>query len=136
MQNLIHQGMEEGAVGLSTGLTYPPGMFASDDEIVALCAAIEPHGGFYCTHHRSYGAGALAAYRDSIEIGRRAGVPVHLAHAQLAFPLNKGRSDALLSMIERARAEGVAVSMDSYPYVAAAKHLPVGHPAVVGLPRR
>ena len=123
MQNLIHQAMAEGAVGLSTGLTYPPGMFASDDEIVALCAAIEPHGGFYCTHHRSYGAGALAAYRDSIEIGRRAGVPVHLAHAQLAFPLNKGRSGALLGMIDRARSGGVAVSMDSYPYIAASTYL-------------
>ncbi|MAG34901.1 MAG: N-acyl-D-amino-acid deacylase [Dehalococcoidia bacterium] len=129
MQTIIDQAMRDGAVGLSTGLTYPPGMFASDDEIVTLCSAIRRYGGVYCTHHRSYGAGALQAYQDSIEIGRQAEVPVHLAHAQLSFPVNKGRGRALLGLVDQARRDGVDVTMDTYPYAAASTFLRAIFPA-------
>ena len=73
MQQLIDQCMREGAIGLSTGLTYAPCIFATDDEMVALCRGLRPYNGFYCPHHRNYGMKALQAYIDSIEIGRRAG---------------------------------------------------------------
>jgi N-acyl-D-amino-acid deacylase len=123
MTRLVAEGLQQGAVGLSTGLTYAPGMYADDDELVALCEALRDHGGFYCPHHRNYGLHALEAYQDSIEIARRAGVPLHLAHAHLGYEVNRGRAHELLAMIDRARADGVDVTMDTYPYLAGATYL-------------
>lgn len=123
MQALIDQSMREGAIGLSTGLTYAPCMFASDEEMVELCRALRPYNGFYCPHHRNYGMTALQAYYDSIEIGRRAGVPVHLTHCHLGYTVNKGRAPELLAAIDQARAEGVEVTMDTYPYLAGNTYL-------------
>jgi N-acyl-D-amino-acid deacylase len=123
MRRLIDQGMREGAVGLSTGLTYAPAMYATDDELVELCTVLRPYHGFYCPHHRNYGMLALEAYRDSIEIGRRADVPVHLTHCHLGYPANKGRAPELLAAIDQARAEGVEVTLDTYPYLAGSTYL-------------
>jgi N-acyl-D-amino-acid deacylase len=123
MQRLIDQGLREGAIGLSTGLTYAPAMFASDDEVVELCRVLRPYSGFYCPHHRNYGLKALPAYYDSIEIGRRAGVPVHLTHCHLGYAVNKGRAPELLAAIDRARAQGIEVTLDTYPYLAGNTYL-------------
>lgn len=123
MQQLVDQGMREGAIGLSTGLTYAPAMFASDDEVVELCRAMRPYNGFYCPHHRNYGMQALQAYYDSIEIGRRAGVPVHLTHCHLGYAINKGHAPELLAAIDRARAEGLEITLDTYPYLAGNTYL-------------
>ena len=123
MKGIIDQSMREGAIGLSTGLTYAPCMFADDDELVELCEVIRPYGGFYCPHHRNYGVEALKGYADSIEIGRRAGVPVHLTHCHLSFSINEGRVGELIAMIDRARAEGIEVTMDAYPYLAGQTYL-------------
>lgn len=123
MQELVTQGMRDGAVGLSAGLTYTPGRYASDDEVVALCEAVRPFGGHYQPHHRNYGAQALSAYEASLVIGRRAGVPVHLTHAILNFPVNRGRAGELLALIDRARAGGLEVTMDTYPYLAGMTYL-------------
>jgi N-acyl-D-amino-acid deacylase len=123
MRRLVAEGLEQGAVGLSAGLTYTPGMYADDDELVALCEAMREHGGFYCPHPRNYGLHALEAYQDSIEIARRAGVPLHLAHAHLGYEVNRGRAHELLAMVDRARTDGVDVTMDTYPYLAGATYL-------------
>lgn len=123
MKAIIDQCMREGAIGLSTGLTYAPGMFASDDELVELCQVIQPYRGFYCPHHRNYGTEALMGYGDSIEIGRRSGVPVHLTHCHLSFEINKGRIGELIALIDEARAGGVEVTMDAYPYLAGQTYL-------------
>ncbi len=123
MKAIIDQCMREGAIGLSTGLTYAPCMYAGDDELVELCQVIRPYQGFYCPHHRNYGSEALTGYHDSIEIGRRADVPVHLTHCHLSFEINQGRVGELISMINRARAEGVEVTMDAYPYLAGQTYL-------------
>jgi len=123
MKRQVAQGMAEGAVGLSSGLTYVPGMFASDDELVELCEVLKPYGGYYCPHHRNYGQRAIEAYGACIDIARRARVPLHLAHAHVSFPCNRGRAVELLTLIDRARAEGVDVSFDAYPYVVAATYL-------------
>lgn len=129
MQRLIDQSMREGAIGLSTGLTYAPAMFATDDEVVELCKPLRPYNGFYCPHHRNYGTQALQAYYDSIEIGRRAGVPVHLTHCHLGYTYNKGRAPELLAAIDQARAEGVEITMDTYPYLAGNTYLHAFLPA-------
>ncbi len=123
MKRLLAEGLDQGAVGLSAGLTYTPGMYADDDELVALCEVLRERGGFYCPHHRNYGMRALEAYADCIEIARRARVPLHLAHAHLGFPVNKGRAPELLALIDDARADGIDVTLDTYPYLAGATYL-------------
>ncbi len=122
MRALVRQGIAEGAVGLSAGLTYAPGMYAGDDELVALCSELTG-GAFYCPHHRNYGLHSLKGYGDSIAIAREAGVPLHLAHAHLGFACNRGRAPELLALIDDALAGGVDITLDTYPYTAGATYL-------------
>ena len=123
MKALLAQALDDGAVGLSSGLTYTPGMYADDDELVALLEVVREHGGFYAPHHRNYGRRALEAYADCIEIARRSGVPLHLAHAHLGFAINKGRAPELLALIDGARDDGIEVTLDTYPYLAGSTYL-------------
>ncbi|MFD5558760.1 amidohydrolase family protein [Streptomyces sp. NPDC127068] len=110
------KAMREGAVGMSSGLTYTPGMYAQDAELTALCRVVAEHGGYYCPHHRSYGAGALQAYEEMVTLTREAGCPLHLAHATMNFGVNKGRAGDLLDLLDKALAEGADISLDTYPY--------------------
>jgi N-acyl-D-aspartate/D-glutamate deacylase len=114
---LVAEAMEQGAVGMSSGLTYAPGMYASDDELVELCRVVARYGGYYSPHHRSYGAGALTAYAEMIEVSQRSGCPLHLAHATMNFPENAGRAPELLKLLDHAIAEGCDISLDTYPYL-------------------
>ncbi|ORY22821.1 hypothetical protein BCR39DRAFT_369137 [Naematelia encephala] len=116
---LLRQAMEEGAVGMSSGLTYTPGMYASTSELGSLCSVLasEYPGAYYAPHHRSYGFKAIESYAEMLDLGRNTGCPVHLTHATLNFTENKGRAPQLLDMIDEARAEGVDVSLDTYPYL-------------------
>ncbi len=123
MKRLVREGIEQGAVGLSSGLTYAPGMYATDDELVELCSVMRDTGGYYTPHHRNYGMTAIDAYRDCIDIARRAGVPLHYAHAHLGFDVNRGRAPELLALVDEARATGIDVTMDTYPYLAGATYL-------------
>lgn len=92
MRELVAEGLAQGAVGMSSGLTYTPGMYAPDAELTELCRVVAAYGGYYCPHHRSYGAGALEAYREMIALTRAAGCPLHLAHATMNFDVNAGRA--------------------------------------------
>ncbi|MFI9249357.1 amidohydrolase family protein [Streptomyces sp. NPDC053069] len=116
MRQLVAQGMEQGAVGLSSGLTYTPGMYASDAELTGLCRVVASYGGYYCPHHRSYGAGALEAYAEMIALAREAGCPLHLAHATMNFGVNEGRAPELLALLDRALDAGADITLDTYPY--------------------
>jgi N-acyl-D-amino-acid deacylase len=120
MRELLGVALDEGAFGLSAGLQYAPGMYADDDELVELLEVVHGRGGFYCPHHRNYGLRALEAYGDAIATARRAGVPLHLAHAHLGFPVNRGRAPELLALIDDT---GVDVTLDTYPYLAGATSL-------------
>ncbi|WP_275002487.1 N-acyl-D-amino-acid deacylase family protein [Promicromonospora iranensis] len=117
MRAQVDQGMRAGAFGLSSGLTYVPGAFASTDELVALCEVVARHGGFYAPHQRSYGAGALDAYAEMVDVARRARCALHLTHATMNFPENRGRAGELLALVDRALSAGVDVTLDSYPYL-------------------
>lgn len=117
MKQLVAEGLEQGAVGLSSGLTYTPGMYASDAELTELCRVVAAYDGYYCPHHRSYGAGALEAYEEMVALTREAGCALHLAHATMNFGLNKGRAPELLALLDRALAEGADISLDTYPYL-------------------
>ncbi|MEU4208679.1 D-aminoacylase [Streptomyces sp. NPDC026206] len=116
MKRLVAEGLEQGAVGLSSGLTYTPGMYADEAELTELCRVVARHGGYYCPHHRSYGAGALAAYEEVIGLARAAGCALHLAHAVMNFPVNAGRAPELLALLDAALADGADISLDTYPY--------------------
>ncbi|MEU7132051.1 D-aminoacylase [Streptomyces sp. NPDC046261] len=116
MRRLVAEGLEQGAVGMSSGLTYPPGMYADDAELTELCRVVARYGGYYCPHHRSYGAGALAAYEEMIDLARAAGCALHLAHAVMNFGVNTGRAGALLALLDAALADGADISLDTYPY--------------------
>ncbi|MFF3711659.1 N-acyl-D-amino-acid deacylase family protein [Streptomyces phaeochromogenes] len=116
MRQLVAEGMREGAVGMSSGLTYTPGMYAKDAELTELCHVVAEYGGYYCPHHRSYGAGALDAYREMVDLTREAGCSLHLAHATMNFGVNKGRGPELLALVDDALAGGADISLDTYPY--------------------
>lgn len=117
MRAQIDRGMRDGAFGLSAGLTYAPGMFASTEELVALCDIVARHGGFFAPHQRSYGAGALEGYAEMIEIARRAGCALHLTHTTMNFGVNRGRAGELVELIDRALDDGLDLTLDSYPYL-------------------
>ena len=117
MRHQVAQGMEEGAFGLSAGLSYTPGMYADTDELVELCAVVARYGGYFGPHQRSYGAGAMEGYAEMIDIARRSGCALHLAHATLNYKVNAGRADELLKLIDAALDEGIDVSLDTYPYL-------------------
>ncbi|MFE2627635.1 amidohydrolase family protein [Streptomyces sp. NPDC059374] len=116
MRALVAEGLEQGAVGLSSGLTYTPGMYARDAELTELCRVVAQYGGYYCPHHRSYGAGALEAYEEMVALTREAGCALHLAHATMNFGVNRGRAPELLSLLDKALDEGADISLDTYPY--------------------
>jgi N-acyl-D-amino-acid deacylase len=116
MRAMLREGMAEGAFGISSGLDYPPGSYASTDELANLTEEAAAAGGFYHTHVR-YGLGDqfLDPFREAIEIGRRGAGPVHLTHFYHRRT-DPGGPEALLALVDDARAEGRDVTFDSYPY--------------------
>ena len=116
MKAMIREAMEEGALGLSTGLDYPPGGYASTDELVALSEQVADLGGIYHTHVR-YKSGDMFMdpFKEAIEIGERSGVPVHITHFYQKMP-TRGGAPQLLGLVEDAAESGQDVTFDSYPY--------------------
>jgi N-acyl-D-amino-acid deacylase len=117
MKRLVAEGLADGAVGMSSGLTYTPGMYASDAELTELCRVVARYGGYYCPHHRSYGKDALRAYAEMLAVTREAGCALHLAHATMNFDENKGRAPELIALLDRALAAGADITLDTYPYL-------------------
>jgi N-acyl-D-amino-acid deacylase len=123
MSEVVAESLAQGAMGLSSGLTYTPGMYASTSELVRLCRVTGRHGGYYSPHHRSYGAGALEAYAEMVQVSLDSGCPLHLAHATMNFPVNEGRAGDLLSLLDNAIAGGADITLDTYPYLPGATYL-------------
>ncbi|MGM1065309.1 N-acyl-D-amino-acid deacylase family protein [Saccharothrix sp. Mg75] len=132
MREVLATSLREGAVGLSSGLTYTPGMYADTAELTALCRVVAEHGGFYSPHHRSYGAGALEAYAEVVAVSRESGCPLHLAHATMNFEVNRGRAGELLALLDDALATGVDITLDTYPYLPGATYLSALLPSWAG----
>ncbi|MDF2509000.1 MAG: hypothetical protein K0Q52_2859, partial [Microbacterium sp.] len=123
MTALLGAALDAGAFGMSSGLTYTPGMYADTAELEALCRVVAERGGYWSPHTRSYGGGALDAYREALDIGRRTGCPIHLTHATMNFTPNRGRAAELLALIDEAIEDGVDVTLDTYPYLPGATTL-------------
>ncbi len=116
MKALVERGMKDGAVGLSSGLEYDPGFYATTDELTALATAIKPYGGIYSSHVRDEENEYLAAWKEAIDVGRRAGVAVEISHMKLASKPVWGRAKEGLALLDAARREGLTVMGDWYPY--------------------
>ncbi|MEU5694446.1 D-aminoacylase [Actinosynnema sp. NPDC020468] len=123
MKTVLAESLRQGAMGLSSGLTYTPGMYASERELVELCRVTGEWGGYYSPHHRSYGAGALEAYAEMVAVTREADCPLHLAHATMNFEVNRGRAGELLTLLDDAIAAGADITLDTYPYLPGATYL-------------
>jgi N-acyl-D-amino-acid deacylase len=120
MKKLVREGMEMGAVGLSTGLMYDPGMFSTTEEVIALAKEVAPYGGTYDSHTRDPVMALIESYSEAIEIGEAAGIPSKVGHAKAVGLRNEGRIKEFVELVEARGAAGVDVVSDQYPYDGAA----------------
>lgn len=123
MKGYVHEAMESGALGMTTGLIYPPGVYTPTEEIIELCKVVAGYGGVYCSHIRNESHDVVNATREAIRIGRESMVPVIISHHKVAGRENWGKSVETLRLIEEANDEGIPVSVDQYPYEAGATGL-------------
>ncbi|NNV54134.1 N-acyl-D-amino-acid deacylase family protein [Limnovirga soli] len=123
MEQLVTQAMQSGAVGLSTGLIYIPGTYASTAEITALAKVCAQYNGVYTTHMRYEGDSVLYAIQEALAIGKAANIPVEISHFKVSGQNNWGRSKETLALIQQARQEGIDVTIDQYPYTASSTSL-------------
>lgn len=118
MKKQLAKAMEEGAFGMSTGLIYPPSCFAKTDELIELSNVVASCGGIYTSHIRGEGDRLFTSVKEAIEIAEKAKVPVEISHHKAGGKANWGKVKETLKMIDEARAKGVDVTCDVYPYTA------------------
>jgi len=123
MKKLVADAMRDGALGLSTSLQYIPARFATTDELVELAKVARQYGGIYATHQRSEANALDESLHEVFEIARRARIPVEIWHLKTAYKKNWGRMPEILNKIKQARASGLDVSADIYPYIAGSTSL-------------
>jgi N-acyl-D-amino-acid deacylase len=123
MRELVREGMRDGAFGLSTGLFYVPGIFTPTDEVIELAKEAGALGGIHVSHMRNEAAGVVDSVRETIAIGERGGLPTQVTHHKIIGTGNWGRSVDTLRLVDEARARGVDVTIDQYPYTASATGL-------------
>jgi len=119
MKKALSQAMEDGAFGMSTGLIYPPGCYAKTDELIELSKVVAKYGGIYTSHIRGEGDELVSSVKEAIRIGEEARLPVEISHHKAGGKANWGKVQQTLKMMEKARAKGVDVTCDVYPYTAA-----------------
>ena len=123
MKALVAQAMQEGALGLSSSLQYVPDRFASTDEIVELAKVARRYGGVYLTHQRSESGQIVASMDEAFQVAERAKIPTEIWHLKTAYKANWGRMPEVLARIEAARARGLDVTANQYPYTRASNDL-------------
>ncbi len=124
LKNMVEKEMINGALGVSVGLEYAPDCFTTTDELVEIAKVVNKYGGIYDAHirdntgtiHKDGQPGVLLAIKETIEIGRRTKIPVHVSHIQLNLPRNNVEAKQMYSLIEQARAEGMDITADQHPY--------------------
>ena len=123
MRRLVDAAMKDGAWGISSGLIYPPSVYAKTDELIELAKVSAKHGGLYASHIRGEGETLLDAIKEAVEIGERSGAPVQIAHFKASGKEFWGRTKESHRLVEEARARGVDVTFDQYPYIASSTGL-------------
>ncbi|MDO9558222.1 MAG: amidohydrolase family protein [Syntrophales bacterium] len=126
LKNMVEKEMKNGALGVSVGLEYAPDCFTTTDELVEIAKVVKKYGGLYDAHirdqtgvmHKNGLPGVLNSIKETIEIGKRADIPVHISHIQLNLPWNNVQAKQMYGLIEQARAEGVDITADQHPYAA------------------
>jgi N-acyl-D-amino-acid deacylase len=128
MKSIVEDCIEAGALGLSTGLIYTPGVFAQQEEIIDLCRVVAHYGGVYSTHMRDEGDYLMEAVEETIKVAMEARVSLQISHLKLAYPRNWSKIHAVLSRISEVRTEGFNIMADRYPYTATSTFLSVFFP--------
>ena len=123
MRGLVAQAMEDGAVGISTSLVYAPAFYAKTEELIELARVAARYGGIYASHMRNESNSIMAALDEAIRIGTEANIPVEIFHLKMAGKPNWGKMREVIAKIESARARGLDITADQYPYVAGATSL-------------
>jgi len=131
MRTLVHQGMEQGALGVTTMLIYAPATYAKTPELIALAQESAKCGGIYTAHMRSEGDRIESALQETIDIARSSGAPAEIYHLKMAGKDNWGKLDQVIATIEHARASGVRISANMYTYTAGATGLDAAMPTWV-----
>jgi len=119
MKHLLEESMRAGAKGMSTGLMYPPGFYSDVSELIELGRVVAQYGGIVTSHIRNYATHLEESIEELIRLGREAKVPIHISHITTAQEPNWGKMGKIIEMIGKARDEGIDVTMDRYPYIAA-----------------
>ena len=136
MQALVEQAMRDGAMGFSTGLIYTPGIYSKTDEVIAVAKSAAKYHGIYTSHMRNESDKIFQAIDEAIDVGRQANMRVEISHFKVGLP-NWNKSDQMIAAVEKARAEGLDVTVDQYPYTASSTTLkPATIPAMCGTVRR
>ena len=117
MRELVREGMQAGAIGVSTALIYPPAVYARTEELASLCEVAGQYGGRYFTHMRNEGDRLLEAIDEALDIGRTGNTPVHIFHLKTAGKQNWGKMSSAIARIKSARSQGQQVTADIYPYI-------------------
>jgi N-acyl-D-amino-acid deacylase len=129
MQTLVEKNMRDGAVGFSTGLIYIPGTYSNSDEVVALAKSAAKYGGVYSSHMRDEGEHVFEAIEEALRVGREGGMRVELSHFKIDNKRLWGSSSKSISLVEKARREGVDVVVDQYPYDRSSTNLGITLPS-------
>ncbi len=128
MKSMLRESLENGSMGLCTGLIYIPSAFSDVEEIAELCKVVAEYDGVYTTHMRNESNEIAKSVAESIDVGRRSGCKVHISHLKICGKPHWGGAKDILKMIEDAQKEGVKVSVDQYPYTASMTHLSASVP--------
>ena len=118
MESLVATAMEQGALGVSTALIYPPGHYATTEELIALARVASQYGGLYASHMRSEGQSEMTALDEAIRIGREANIPVEIFHLKVSGKSRWGRMPEVVAKLQAARNSGLDIAADMYPYIA------------------
>jgi N-acyl-D-amino-acid deacylase len=118
MKKLVAEAMQDGAIGLSTSLVYAPAFYAKTEELIELAKIASRHGGVYASHMRNESNSIMQAIDEAIRIGKEANIPVEIFHLKMAGKPNWGKMGDVLKKIEEARAQGLDITADQYPYIA------------------
>ncbi len=118
MKSLLRESLEAGAAGMSTGLIYPPCPYADVAEMIELCKVLRDHGKFFVVHIRNEDAAMMESIDEMLEVARGSGAPIHISHLKAAGKPQHGRAGELLEKLDAARAEGLEITFDQYPYTA------------------